>query len=130
MHIVVQIAWDDGRAEVGVYAPVTFIVTDVERLAEIPAATDVVPVQAVGPLDIGGGGADGDGRTVMLEGIQDDCGVFGDNLQALFLVDPVSERDFAGNDGAMLYLAVQDNADSLPAQVRFILRNGKAEVDI
>ena len=66
----------------------------------------------------------------MLESVQDDCRVLRHYLQALFLVDSVAERNFAGNDSAMLYLAVQDDTDSFPAQVRFVLRNGEAEVDI
>ena len=124
LHIFVQVTGDDGRAEVGVHSPIAFIVTDIERLTKIPAATDVVPVQAVSPLNIGGGGTDGDGRAIMLESVQNDCCIFGNDLQALFLVDPVAEGDFTGNDRSALYLTIQNCADSLPAQVRFILRNG------
>ena len=51
----------------------------------------------------------------MLESIKDDCCILRYNLQALFLVNPVAKRYFAGDNRAMLYLAVQDNADSLSA---------------
>ena len=127
LHIFVQVTGDDGRAEVGVHSPIAFIVTDIERLTKIPAATDVVPVQAVSPLNIG---TDGDGRAIMLESVQNDCCIFGNDLQALFLVDPVAEGDFTGNDRSALYLTIQNCADSLPAQVRFILRNGKTDCNI
>ena len=53
----------------------------------------------------------------VMEILKDDCRVLRHYLQALFLVDSVAERNFAGNDSAMPYLAVQDNADSLPAPI-------------
>jgi len=105
-------------------------VADIEGLAEVQVAAHIVPAQAVGLPDIRVGGADGYSGAVMLESIQNDCRVLRHYLQALFLVDSVAERNFAGNNSAMLYLAVQNNADSFPAQVRFVLRNGEAEVDI
>lgn len=49
----------------------------------------------------------------MLESVQDDCRVLRYNLQALFLVNPVAKRYFTRDNRAVLYLAVQDNADSL-----------------
>ena len=79
---------------------------DIERLTKVPAAVDIVPVQAVSPLNIGGGGTDGDSRAVMLKSIQNDCCIFGNDLQTLFLIDPVAKGDFAGDYRTVLYLAV------------------------
>ena len=66
----------------------------------------------------------------MLESVLNNGGLLWNNLQALFAVHAIAKRAVPGNDRAVLYLAVKYNADSLPAQVRFILCNGETEVDI
>jgi len=115
LHGVEKLTGDNRRTEVRINSPVALVVADVQGLAEIPAAAYIVPVQAVILLDIRGAGTDRNRETVMLESVKDDCRVLRHNLQALFIVNPVAKRDFAANNGPMFYLAVQDNADSLPA---------------
>ena len=100
---------------VGIYATVALIRSNVQLFAEHPVKGQNAPVHAVGFPDMEHRAALGHGGLVVLKSIQDDCRLLRDDLQPLFPVYPVAERAGAGNCRAVLYLAVEHDADALPA---------------